>query len=190
MLESVEKFSLELGGSLEFHFETLEPEQPMEAVRKCSFVDLLSTPQGIPEVPNFEALLEKEDTLSVSDSLSTHTDSEVSLVSLMEFMPVQGKPRIRKRPKPLRHSRIPERPPNTMVGTCNLEERREKIQKYLEKRKRRTWNKRISYECRKKVADSRLRIKGRFVTKDQAIAILGIDHPAVQKLLNQQPDSA
>ena len=56
-----------------------------------------------------------------------------------------------------------------------IEERREKIEKYLQKRKKRTWNKKISYDCRKKVADSRLRIKGRFVTKEQAVTILGED---------------
>lgn len=52
-------------------------------------------------------------------------------------------------------------------------ERKEKIQKYLKKRENRIWRKKISYDCRKKVADKRLRIKGRFVTKQQAFALLG-----------------
>jgi hypothetical protein len=59
------------------------------------------------------------------------------------------------------------------IGTLTVEERRIKIEKYLEKRKKRTWCKKISYDCRKRVADSRLRIKGRFVTKDQAFVMLG-----------------
>jgi hypothetical protein len=58
------------------------------------------------------------------------------------------------------------------IGTLTLEERRAKIERYLEKRKRRTWNKRVNYDCRKKVADNRLRIKGRFVTKTQAFSML------------------
>mmetsp|Transcript_17754 Transcript_17754/g.17725 ORF Transcript_17754/g.17725 Transcript_17754/m.17725 type:complete len:116 (+) Transcript_17754:252-599(+) len=79
--------------------------------------------------------------------------------------------------------------PDHIIGTITLEERRKKIKKYLEKRQRRTWNKKISYDCRKRVADGRLRIKGRFVTKEQAIAILGIDHPAVQNLLAMERES-
>ena len=47
-------------------------------------------------------------------------------------------------------------------------ERKEKIKNYLEKRKNRNWKKRINYDCRKKVADNRIRLKGRFVTKEQA----------------------
>ena len=61
------------------------------------------------------------------------------------------------------------------IGTLTVEERRIKIEKYLQKRKKRTWSKKISYDCRKRVADSRLRIKGRFVTKEQAFAMLGAD---------------
>ena len=62
---------------------------------------------------------------------------------------------------------------NDKIGTITLEERRLKVQKYLEKRKKRNFRKKISYMCRKKVADQRVRVKGRFVSKVQAEAILG-----------------
>ena len=58
------------------------------------------------------------------------------------------------------------------IGTLSQEERRLKVQKFLEKRKRRNFKKKISYMCRKKVADQRIRVKGRFVSKVQASALL------------------
>ena len=57
------------------------------------------------------------------------------------------------------------------IGTLSPLQRQAKINKYLEKKKTRTWHKKIHYTCRKKVADQRIRIKGRFVTKQQAICI-------------------
>lgn len=76
--------------------------------------------------------------------------------------------------------------PRTTVGTLTAEERKTKILKYLEKKKNRKWSKRISYDCRKRVAENRLRIKGRFVTKKQAIAILGADHDIVQNFIQSR----
>lgn len=61
------------------------------------------------------------------------------------------------------------------IGPLTVEERQAKIDKYLQKRKQRSWNKKISYDCRKRVADGRLRIRGRFVTKSHAFAILEAD---------------
>jgi hypothetical protein len=43
------------------------------------------------------------------------------------------------------------------------------------KRSARNWGKKISYICRKQVADSRLRVKGRFITRLQANELLGVD---------------
>lgn len=43
-----------------------------------------------------------------------------------------------------------------------------KVNRYLEKKRRRKWNKKINYHSRKKVADTRPRFKGRFVSVDQA----------------------
>jgi hypothetical protein len=39
----------------------------------------------------------------------------------------------------------------------------------------RNWGKKVSYACRKMVADARLRVKGRFITRTQASELLGVD---------------
>lgn len=49
------------------------------------------------------------------------------------------------------------------IGSYSPEARKLRIQKFHEKRKSRTWKKSIKYDCRKKLADDRPRIKGRFV---------------------------
>ncbi|CAM9833539.1 unnamed protein product [Chrysoparadoxa australica] len=51
------------------------------------------------------------------------------------------------------------------VGTYSPEERARRIARFHEKRKTRKWYKKVKYGCRKKLADSRPRLKGRFVTK-------------------------
>ncbi|EAR92255.2 CCT motif protein (macronuclear) [Tetrahymena thermophila SB210] len=61
------------------------------------------------------------------------------------------------------------------IGSISKEERKQKIKNYQDKRKRRSWQKKISYDVRKKVADGRLRVKGRFVTKKQAMEMLSIN---------------
>ena len=60
------------------------------------------------------------------------------------------------------------------IGGLIFEKRRIKLLRYLDKKKRRVWRKKVSYDCRKKVADGRLRIKGKFVTIEQAREQLGL----------------
>jgi hypothetical protein len=52
------------------------------------------------------------------------------------------------------------------VGIYSPEARRKRIERFLEKRKRRVWTKKVKYDVRKNFADSRLRVKGRFVKKE------------------------
>lgn len=61
-----------------------------------------------------------------------------------------------------------------MIGVLTEAERREKVRNYLTKKRCKQGMKKFSYKCRKQVADKRLRIKGRFVTKEQAFEILGL----------------
>ena len=60
------------------------------------------------------------------------------------------------------------------IGGLSFDKRRLKLVKYMEKKKRRVWRKKVNYDCRKKVADGRLRIKGKFVTYEQAREQLGM----------------
>ena len=53
-----------------------------------------------------------------------------------------------------------------MIGTYTLASRRKLLDRFLEKRKNRTWKKKIKYDVRKNFADSRLRVKGK-----QSIAV-------------------
>lgn len=65
--------------------------------------------------------------------------------------------------------------PNSPLAKFFKESRQDKLNRFLKKRLLRNWGKKINYLCRKQVADSRLRIKGRFVTREQANTILGRD---------------
>jgi hypothetical protein len=55
--------------------------------------------------------------------------------------------------------------------------RRLKVERYLEKRRNKTWNRKICYNCRQKVAEERLRIKGKFIKKRRAMELLGLLKP-------------
>lgn len=58
------------------------------------------------------------------------------------------------------------------IGRLSLAERYQKIWRFKEKKQRRIWTKKIFYDCRKQVADKRLRIKGRFIRKDDQKKLL------------------
>ncbi|CAG9323760.1 unnamed protein product [Blepharisma stoltei] len=186
----------ECTSAFDFMFESMQSELIHHNERKVSFVDLLSYsyPHHI-DMPSIESLPDHFDEQALTQSFSTQDDCEVAINPLIyEVYETQIQKQKKRKPAVSKETivviqRPVELTPDHIIGTITLEERRKKIKKYLEKRQRRTWNKKISYDCRKRVADNRLRIKGRFVTKEQAIAILGIDHPAVQNLLAMERES-
>ncbi|KAJ0263921.1 Activator of spomin::LUC2 [Hirschfeldia incana] len=51
---------------------------------------------------------------------------------------------------------------NTKVGRYTVEERKDRIMRYLQKKNQRNFNKTIKYVCRKTLADRRVRVRGRF----------------------------
>ncbi|XP_054807371.1 two-component response regulator-like APRR7 [Prosopis cineraria] len=52
------------------------------------------------------------------------------------------------------------------VGKLSVEQRKEKIHRYMKKRNERNFSKKIKYACRKTLADSRPRVRGRFAKND------------------------
>ena len=64
------------------------------------------------------------------------------------------------------------------IGAYTREERQQRIDRFRVKKMRRVWRKQIKYDCRKKLADTRPRVKGRFVSRAEEGAG-GIDSAAV-----------
>uniref|UniRef100_A0A0E0A0E8 CCT domain-containing protein n=1 Tax=Oryza glumipatula TaxID=40148 RepID=A0A0E0A0E8_9ORYZ len=63
------------------------------------------------------------------------------------------------------------------VGRYSAEERKERIERYRVKRQQRNFHKKITYACRKTLADSRPRVQGRFArnAETEADAVAGLD---------------
>ncbi|XP_048128376.1 uncharacterized protein LOC115726853 [Rhodamnia argentea] len=57
--------------------------------------------------------------------------------------------------------------PTYKVGKLSVEQRKEKIHRYMKKRNERNFSKKIKYACRKTLADSRPRVRGRFAKNDE-----------------------
>ncbi|KAK3033125.1 hypothetical protein RJ639_036484 [Escallonia herrerae] len=57
--------------------------------------------------------------------------------------------------------------PAMKVGRYSVEERKDRILRYLKKRNQRNFNKTIKYACRKTLADKRVRVRGRFAKNNE-----------------------
>ncbi|KAK6149519.1 hypothetical protein DH2020_017044 [Rehmannia glutinosa] len=66
------------------------------------------------------------------------------------------------------------------VGRYSVEERKDRILRYLNKRNHRNFNKTIKYACRKTLADKRVRVRGRFAKNnepsDEEILLINTTH--------------
>lgn len=57
------------------------------------------------------------------------------------------------------------------IGRYTPAERRVRLERYREKRATRNYNRRVKYDCRKMIADKRIRVQGRFVKRDEEVAL-------------------
>ncbi|XP_061356170.1 putative zinc finger protein CONSTANS-LIKE 11 [Gastrolobium bilobum] len=56
---------------------------------------------------------------------------------------------------------------NSLLSNCTSEERREKLSRYRNKKTKRNFGRKIKYACRKALADSQPRIRGRFAKTEE-----------------------
>nr|POE54289.1 zinc finger protein constans-like 5 [Quercus suber] len=61
----------------------------------------------------------------------------------------------------------PHERPLTIIN-CTTEERREKLSRYRNKKTKRNFGRKIKYACRKALADSQPRIRGRFAKTEES----------------------
>jgi hypothetical protein len=143
--------------------------------RKSSFIDLLSynkssNDPNVDDLCNLDALFDG----STSTELAEIKPENPTVLLMIDDFPdiTFVSPTIHTLTSEKVHQKAQAKHITQPVGTLSVSERQKKIQRYLEKKKKRTWVKRIHYDCRKKVADNRLRIKGRFVTRNKAFDII------------------
>lgn len=81
---------------------------------------------------------------------------------------------------------------NGRIGIYTPNERAAIIAKFNSKRTRRVWNKKIRYNCRKNLADRRVRVKGRFVkrsSEEAAVALAAVNAKNSNNKLNDDNQS-
>ncbi|GMI71689.1 hypothetical protein HRI_000838200 [Hibiscus trionum] len=123
--------------------------------------------------PHFDSLMESHsfDGQALSLPENSFFISQMRKVSstgdLESMRDVHSTQRSISNPSAMENSSMEETP--FKVGRYNAEERQERISKYKAKRSQRNFNKTIKYACRKTLADTRPRIRGRFARNDETV---------------------
>ncbi|MFQ6640868.1 hypothetical protein Gotur_016169 [Gossypium turneri] len=109
---------------------------------------------GIGTIQNLGARYQLQDVCEFGDECTgfVHQDFKPIDPTLGQNWGIQGN---RMRPPAMEDS-------NLKVGRYSVEERKDRILRYLKKRNQRNFNKTIKYACRKTLADRRVRVRGRF----------------------------
>ncbi|GMI20846.1 hypothetical protein TrCOL_g13629 [Triparma columacea] len=87
-----------------------------------------------------------------------------------DYIGGQGRPRSMSDPNiTMEEEYEPPERPEGWIGAYSPESRKLRIERFLEKRNHRVWTKKVKYDVRKNFADSRMRVKGRFVKKEDEV---------------------
>ncbi|GKY91735.1 hypothetical protein MPSEU_000145300 [Mayamaea pseudoterrestris] len=99
--------------------------------------------------------------------------AELDLDEVHEHIPGSGRPRTWSDPNLNQYvdsaGLLHVDRPDGWVGAYSPDSRKVRIDRFLSKRNHRVWSKTIKYDVRKNFADSRLRVKGRFVRKQDEL---------------------
>ena len=91
---------------------------------------------------------------NIGDSTSQYNENDAAALPVVPFHPMVWVKRAETEDGKL------------YIGAYSPEQRKSRIERFIEKRSRRVWTKKVKYDVRKNFADSRLRVKGRFVKKE------------------------
>lgn len=116
---------------------------------------------------------EKKEKKEKKELLKLEKQKKAEMEEKVEHVPGSGRPRSLSDPNikttidddGLLHVERPD----GWIGAYSPESRKVRISRFLEKRNHRVWTKTVKYDVRKNFADSRLRVKGRFVKKEDEL---------------------
>ncbi|XP_028078423.1 uncharacterized protein LOC114280271 [Camellia sinensis] len=137
---------------------------------ESNFSDMVVVPVLPPPPPEFNTGLHLRDIANATGTLSFQFQME-ECCNNNGFVPVYGDNNRGDFQVPLVPALIEEQEEPTMkVGRYSVEERKNRILRYVKKRNQRNFNKTIKYACRKILADKRVRVRGRFARNNELLS--------------------
>ncbi|RHY29969.1 hypothetical protein DYB32_004722 [Aphanomyces invadans] len=163
-----------LGDDLDDEMEDDEDDEDDENEMDATSEAMMNTASS-PVVSDLESHIHGLMLMPPVKSLSTTSPSKPSdKVIATSGTGVPQDSKFKKLFEPIVHQRT--------IGAYTPTARKLRLEKFHEKRKKRIWKKSIKYDCRKKLADDRPRIKGRFV---RVLENLGLKSEDEAKMLLQ-----